>query len=365
MAPLESRREPGTSDPTTAEASQIQPEKPAPTEAVDPECAGDSSKKAIKQKQRKKHAGAKTKKPKSSKKLKVVDSDSEASSDAMSSSDDSDDDESESEVELKKSKRSDRARSDRRRSKKASKKGKKRKEKAASSESESDDDLDVDGAEDDPVVDEPKNDKPKGQDEQQAKQETHLQQQQNQLMQLILQGQAAVAAANPTSFSHQDPNNFQAALRSPFLQQIANAQLLQNAAGQPARLETQTPKQRGGTANQKARNTEGRRRGKNTEVEVEKVSVNGLEYKRVDQVWDSSIHNYKLKDTTQSSAGAKYEGFIFHVRRTFDWEGKYKTTYVDIKSKELRESIREVIGDIKGVSLVEETPKLDPNLLFL
>ncbi|MBE3049351.1 hypothetical protein IMZ48_44005 [Candidatus Bathyarchaeota archaeon] len=109
---------------------------------------------------------------------------------------------------------------------------------------------------------------------------------------------------------------------------------------------------------------DGNKRGIDTE-EVAKSSGNGLEFKRVDQVWDSSIHNYKLKDTTQSPAASKYEGFLFHVRRTFDWEGKYKTAYVDIKSKELRECLREVIGDIKGVSLVEEAPKLDPNLLFL
>lgn len=346
----------------------MQSEKPAPTEPADPECAGEGGKKAVKQKQRNKHAGAKTKKPKPSKKLEVVDSDSEATSEAISSSDDSDDDdddESESEVELKRSKRLNR--SDRRKSKKASKKkGKKRKEKADSSESESDDDLDVDEAdEDDAIVDEPKHDKPKGQDGQEGKQEINLQQQQQQqLMQLILQGQAALAAT-PTGFAHPDPNHLQAALRSPFLQQIANAQLLQSTAAQAGRPEKQPPKQRSSTGNQRTRNGDGRKRGKNTEVEVEKVSVNGLEYKRVDQVWDSSIHNYKLKDTTQSSAGAKYEGFLFHIRRTFDWEGKYKTTYVDIKSKELRESIREVIGDIKGVSLVEETPKLDPNLLFL
>lgn len=363
MAPLESRREPGPSDPAPAEAAQIQSEKPAPVEPADPECPGETSKKALKQKQRKKHAGTKTKKSRSSKKLEVVDSDSEASSDAVSSSDDSDDDESESEVELKKSKRL--KRSDRRTSKKSSeKKGKKRAAKASSSESDSDDGLDMDEAQDGAVDDDPKNDKPKGQNEQQhGKQEINLQQQQQLLLQLILQGQAALAA-NQGGFAQPDPTHLQAALRSPFLQHLANTQLLQSTTSQPGRPETQPPKQ-GGSASQRARNTEGRRRARNKEVDVEKVSVNGLEYKRVDQVWDSSIHNYKLKDTTQSSAGSKYEGFLFHVRRTFDWEGKYKTTYVDIKSKELRESIREVIGDIKGVSLVEETPKLDPNLLFL
>ncbi|KXX79222.1 hypothetical protein MMYC01_205635 [Madurella mycetomatis] len=90
-----------------------------------------------------------------------------------------------------------------------------------------------------------------------------------------------------------------------------------------------------------------------------------LDYKRVDQVWDNTIHNYKLQDTAEGTVDAQYDEFIFHVRRTFDWEGKYKATIVDIKSNLLRECLQEVIGNIKGVSLVDETPKLDPNMLFL
>lgn len=96
-----------------------------------------------------------------------------------------------------------------------------------------------------------------------------------------------------------------------------------------------------------------------------KQKATKLDYKRVDQVWDNTIHNYKLQDTAQGSVDAQYDEFLFHVRRTFDWEGKYKATVVDIKSKLLRECLQDVMGNIKGVSLVEETPKLDPNMLFL
>ncbi|KAK4163374.1 hypothetical protein QBC43DRAFT_345274 [Cladorrhinum sp. PSN259] len=96
-----------------------------------------------------------------------------------------------------------------------------------------------------------------------------------------------------------------------------------------------------------------------------RAKASKLDYKRVDQVWDNTIHNYKLQDTAQGSVDAQYDEFLFHVRRTFDWEGKYKTTYLDIKSKLLRECLQDVIGNVKGVSLVEETPKLDPNLVFL
>ncbi|KAF4835048.1 26S proteasome regulatory subunit 4 [Colletotrichum tropicale] len=90
-----------------------------------------------------------------------------------------------------------------------------------------------------------------------------------------------------------------------------------------------------------------------------------LDYKRVDQVWDSSIHNYKLQETAETTTDSQYDGFVLQIRRTFDWEGKYKTTIVDIKSKILRECLQDVIGNIKGVSLFDEVPRMDPNLLFL
>ncbi|CAG1995237.1 unnamed protein product [Fusarium graminearum] len=88
-------------------------------------------------------------------------------------------------------------------------------------------------------------------------------------------------------------------------------------------------------------------------------------FKRVDQVWDSNIHNYKLQDTADAATDSQYEDFVFHVRRTFDWEGKYRTTIVDIKSKLLRECLQDVIGNVEGISLVDEVPKISPNLLFL
>ncbi|KAI9819345.1 MAG: hypothetical protein M1832_004050 [Thelocarpon impressellum] len=90
-----------------------------------------------------------------------------------------------------------------------------------------------------------------------------------------------------------------------------------------------------------------------------------LEYKRVDQLWDSSIHDYKLTDTAENEDGDEYDQYIFTVRRKFDWEGKYESTAVDIKSRALKEALNSVMDGVKGVSLVEDTPVLDPNMLFL
>jgi hypothetical protein len=42
-----------------------------------------------------------------------------------------------------------------------------------------------------------------------------------------------------------------------------------------------------------------------------------------------------------------------------------RATVVDIKSKLIKEALNEIMEGVKGVSLVEETPAVDPNLLFL
>lgn len=105
------------------------------------------------------------------------------------------------------------------------------------------------------------------------------------------------------------------------------------------------------------------RRGDDDEV-TEKTTTRP-EFKRVDWVWDTDRYTYKLQDTAKASTDSQYEGYVFHVRRTFDHEGKYRKTFVDIKSKLLRECLQDVIKNINGVSLVDEIPKLDPNMLFL
>jgi hypothetical protein len=57
---------------------------------------------------------------------------------------------------------------------------------------------------------------------------------------------------------------------------------------------------------------------------AKKKRASKLEFKRVDQLWDSTIHNYKLTDTAEDEESSEYDQYLFNVRRTFDWEGKYK-----------------------------------------
>ncbi|ATY59287.1 AAA family ATPase, putative [Cordyceps militaris CM01] len=89
-------------------------------------------------------------------------------------------------------------------------------------------------------------------------------------------------------------------------------------------------------------------------------------FRRVDFVWDSAALCFKIRDTTDAqSQDDDDDDNIFLVRRTFDTQGRYRQTFVDIRSKLLRECLKETIGEVKGVTFVEEIPKLDPDFLFL
>ncbi|EON63621.1 hypothetical protein W97_02849 [Coniosporium apollinis CBS 100218] len=105
-------------------------------------------------------------------------------------------------------------------------------------------------------------------------------------------------------------------------------------------------------------------RGKKKGKRAAKKRASTLEFKRVDQLWDSNIHDYKITESAEIQAD-EFDQYIFTVRRKFDWENKYRSTVVDIKSKALREALAEVMKDVKSVSLVEEQPSVDPNMLFL
>lgn len=82
-------------------------------------------------------------------------------------------------------------------------------------------------------------------------------------------------------------------------------------------------------------------------------------------VWDNTIHNFKLTETVDDLGANEWDQYLFTVRRKFDWDNKYLETVVDIKSKHLRDALSKVMDGVKGVSLVQETAVVDPNMLFL
>ena len=49
---------------------------------------------------------------------------------------------------------------------------------------------------------------------------------------------------------------------------------------------------------------------------------------------------------------------VFRVRRVFSWKNKYLYTLIDLKSTLLQEVLQEVLKNVKGLSLTEETPEV-------
>lgn len=126
-------------------------------------------------------------------------------------------------------------------------------------------------------------------------------------------------------------------------------------------------KMAGGKLKKPARSTKRRRSSKKSAIKSKrKVNKKGdsPDYKRVDQLWDSTIHKYKLKESAEDDE-TEFAEYAFLVKRCFNWENKYTETVVDIKSKQLRAVLAEVMKDCKSVSLEAEEPTLDPNTLFL
>lgn len=113
----------------------------------------------------------------------------------------------------------------------------------------------------------------------------------------------------------------------------------------------------------KRRRSSSKKLAKSKSVKKDTAAV-ALAYKRVDWLWDSAIHNYKLKESAEEEEG-EFGEYAFLVKRKFDWEGQYSSTVVDIKSKLLRSVLAEVMKECKSVSLETEEPSIDPNLLFL
>ncbi|KAL4957180.1 hypothetical protein BDW69DRAFT_43607 [Aspergillus filifer] len=104
---------------------------------------------------------------------------------------------------------------------------------------------------------------------------------------------------------------------------------------------------------------------RNLQKKLKKKAGSKMAFKRVDQLWDNTIHKFKLTETVDDPDANEWDQYLFTVRRKFDWEGKYIETVVDLKSKHLREALGKVMDGVKGVSLVQESAVVDPNMLFL
>ena len=88
-------------------------------------------------------------------------------------------------------------------------------------------------------------------------------------------------------------------------------------------------------------------------------------FARIDRVWSTDTHRYVLRKSNEPTKVGEYEEHAFNVRRKFDWENKYTGTVVDIRSKPLQAALKHVMGHVKGISLEQDPPSVDPNMMFL
>ncbi|TDL27684.1 P-loop containing nucleoside triphosphate hydrolase protein [Rickenella mellea] len=96
-----------------------------------------------------------------------------------------------------------------------------------------------------------------------------------------------------------------------------------------------------------------------------------LEVKRVDEVYDRKLNEWKLKDSIVTSKKPKkdpYAAYAFTVNRKFlptpDSTLHIIITTIDIKSAVLKKAGMEVVGQVQGISWTSKPLKVDPQHLL-
>ncbi|KAH8759552.1 hypothetical protein F5882DRAFT_453760 [Hyaloscypha sp. PMI_1271] len=90
-----------------------------------------------------------------------------------------------------------------------------------------------------------------------------------------------------------------------------------------------------------------------------------LEFKAVNEVWDAKAFKYKIVESiAPPDEENELDQYIFVVRTRSDRTTEKQTHHVDIKSEGLRDVLRSVLEDVKGICLREGKPSVERNLLF-
>ncbi|KAJ5873293.1 ATPase AAA-type core [Penicillium solitum] len=89
------------------------------------------------------------------------------------------------------------------------------------------------------------------------------------------------------------------------------------------------------------------------------------QFKTVVETWDKEACKYKIAEPTETSIGLDdYAEYAFIVRERVDRTSEEVVPFIDIKSEGLRDILRDVLHDIKAVSLMEDKPSIEQNFLF-
>ncbi|KAK5943797.1 hypothetical protein PMZ80_003078 [Knufia obscura] len=97
-----------------------------------------------------------------------------------------------------------------------------------------------------------------------------------------------------------------------------------------------------------------------------KPAVRGskLEVKDIQEVWDSVAYAYKVVESPAIAEVKELDTYAFVIRTRAVKSETRSIVYVDIKLPGLRDILRVVLEDIKWVSLADDKPSFEHNLLF-
>lgn len=154
----------------------------------------------------------------------------------------------------------------------------------------------------------------------------------------------AQPTANVTLTVKHEPNDSQVA------KAVADAFTLQLGASTPA-------------TNESSATSTKKEKGKKKDGKVIKGSK--AEFVRVDRIWSTDDHRFKTQPSTEDKVAGKYDAYAFNVVRRFDYQNRYTSTELVIIGKPLKKALVHVVGSISGLSLEEDKPTIDPNMVFL
>ncbi|KAL2370698.1 hypothetical protein RJ035_006172 [Blastomyces gilchristii] len=93
---------------------------------------------------------------------------------------------------------------------------------------------------------------------------------------------------------------------------------------------------------------------KNKEGNEGKARASKLEYKEVHEVWDKDKSKYKIVDSMREDKTIDdLDQYIFVVRNQLDRMTKETKAFVDIKSEALLDVLREIVKNVRAISLCE------------
>ncbi|OCL04534.1 P-loop containing nucleoside triphosphate hydrolase protein [Glonium stellatum] len=100
--------------------------------------------------------------------------------------------------------------------------------------------------------------------------------------------------------------------------------------------------------------------------EIPEVRGSKVEVKVLNEIWDKQSCQYKVIETSPDTLSERdmYAEYVCVLRRKFGKDKKDCSTYLDIKSEELRDALQVVLNGVRAISLWEDKPTIPTNIML-